>query len=552
MRLPKLHQATYVFLLVGALVTQTGASVAVVRDRPCGPAWRVTDTPDPDPVNSPLSAIDARTASDVWAVGYRSPGAQSMHWNGSAWTTVPMPVPPGVGTMGAFDVEAIADDDVWAVGWWSGPDSGDHAFVQHWNGAAWSMVPLPDLDGVYGQLLGVDATAPDDVWAAGLVRGSAPGGWPQPLAMHFDGASWQRVPTPDLPGVQAVFDDVRVIAPDDVWAVGSRQPRLARPVGDRTLIEHWDGSSWTVVPSPEVDDQPHGLTAVDATSSDHVWAAGSIGGHRPLLEHWDGNAWSLVDPGLPATGGGGVVDVLVTADDDVWAILGLSRGGVPIHLEPSGDWALVPGGPAAGRYPLDLAATPGGELWAAGYTLGGGHHGPIAQRLCPSRPSSTGFEPATVTVPYGTAIAWTVPADDTWRRLADATGLGLFDSGPLAPTDSFTYRFAAAGTFPVAETTSDTAQTVRVRPVARSRPRLGPGTVRVTWAAEDLAGGPVADVQVCLRGGPWTPWIRGTRLPSGLYQAGLEGGRIAFRARLRAEGSSTASGWSPPAHVVPA
>ena len=299
-----------------------GASGAV-RDRPCYPAWRVTDTPDVDPLNSPLSAIDARTATDVWAVGYRSLGAQSMHWNGSAWTAVPMPVPPGAGAMGAFDVEAIAPDDVWAVGWWSGPDGGDHAFVQHWNGAAWSLVPLPDLEGVYGQLLGVDAAAPDDVWAAGLVRGSAPGGRPQPLAMHFDGASWQRVPTPDLPGVQAVFDDVRAIAPDDVWAVGSRQPRLARPVGDRTLIEHWDGTSWTVVPSPEVDDQPHGLTAVDASSSGDVWAAGSIGGYRPMLEHWDGRAWSLVDPGLPATGGGGLVDVLVT-DDDVWAILGLS------------------------------------------------------------------------------------------------------------------------------------------------------------------------------------------------------------------------------------
>jgi hypothetical protein len=71
--------------------------------------------------------------------------------------------------------------------------------------------------------------------------------------------------------------------------------------------------------------------------------------------------------------------------------------------------------------------------------------------------------------------------------------------------------------------------------------------VKVTWAAEDLA-----DVQVRLRGGPWTMWIRGTRLSSALYQADPEGGRIAFRARVRAEGSPTASGWSPPAHVVPA
>jgi hypothetical protein len=501
-------------------------------------------------LNSQLNAVDARTSSDVWAVGYRTTGAQSMHWDGVSWTDVPMPVPAGTDSMWAFDVDALAVDDAWAVGGRSDADSGDHAAIQHWNGRIWSLSSLPDLTGIYAELLGLDAVAADDIWAVGFQRGSTRGGDPRPLVMHFDGDAWHVVTTPSLAGPNASLLDVRAFAPDDVWAVGSRQPPLTSEVGDRTLIEHWDGSSWTVVPSPEANDQNHGLTTVDGSGPSDVWAGGSIGGYLPLLEHWDGAAWTLTDTGLtdvPLA----VNDLEVVNDHDVWGLMGRLRAPtVQIHYDGT-TWVEAPGPPSPKRLLLDVDAAPGGELWTVGAVLG--HlHTALAERLCPSRPSTSGFRPATVLIPHGSAFAWTVPAGDPGTyRLIDGTGLGLFDSGSLVQTDTFTQAFVAAGVYVVAESSTGTHQTVRVRPAAEARPRRGPGVVKVIWSAGDLPAGLVADVQVRHRGEAWTWFLRGTDASSGSVTEDPAAGRVSFRARLRDPASGAVSGWSPATHVVP-
>ncbi len=537
----------FVALAIMQAVPSTGTN------RPCDPAWRVTDTPSADPLNSHLSAVDARSASDVWAVGYDSRGAQSMHWDGASWSGVPMPIPSGTASMGAFDVAAVGTDDVWAVGWSSGSDSGNRPFIAHWAGDAWSLVALPDMSGIYGQLLSIDAVAPDDIWAVGFERGSTPGGDPQPLAMHFDGDVWHRVETPILAGPNASLLDVSALAADDVWAVGSRQPRLSVSTGDRTLIEHWDGSSWTVVPSPESDSQNHALSTVDGSGPDDVWAAGSVGGVRPLLEHWDGSSWSLADPGLSddTAPSADIYDVEVLNDHDVWGLLGRARtNAVTIHYDGT-TWVKAPGPPSPTRLLMDVDATPGGDLWAVGRILATHRHA-VAERLCPARPTSSGFAPETITIRYGSALAWTVPADDLRNyRLVDGTGLGLFDSGPFVGTETFTQRFVAAGTYAVTESATGTAQTVRVRPAAVPRPRIAPGTVNVTWSTDDLPPGLVVDVQVRHRGDAWSWFRRGTDASSAFTTEDPAAGRVAFRTRLRDPGSGATSAWSPPAHVVP-
>jgi hypothetical protein len=372
--------------------------------------------------------------------------------------------------------------------------------------------------------------------------------------MHFDGDAWHLVETPTLAGPSASLLDVRALAPDDIWAVGSRQPSPSTGIGDRTLIEHWDGTSWTVVPSPEADDQNHGLVTVDGSGTGDLWAAGSIGGFRPLLEHWDGTRWSLTDTGLTddTAPSAGIHDVEVRNDHDVWALLGRPRSNaVTIHYDGT-TWVEAPGPPAAGRYLMDVDAAPDGDPWAVGAVLAAHRHAAVAERLCPATLSPSGSAPATITISYGSALAWTVPPGDTGAyRLEDDTGLGLFDSGPLVRTDTFTQRFVAAGTYVVAETTTGTAQTVRARPATVTRPRLGPGTVKVIWSADDLPPGLVADVQIRRRGGAWTWFLGGTDASSAFTTEDPAGGRVAFRARLRDPGSGSASGWSPPAHVVP-
>ena len=90
-------------------------------------------------------------------------------------------------------------------------------------------------------LAGAAVIGPGDMWAVGS-SGTATGP-SQTLAEHFDGTSWTVVPTPPL---NASLAGVAGAASTDVWGVGG--PVSGQP--GNALIEHWDGTSWSVTPSP--------------------------------------------------------------------------------------------------------------------------------------------------------------------------------------------------------------------------------------------------------------------------------------------------------------
>jgi hypothetical protein len=95
-------------------------------------------------------------------------------------------------------------------------------------------------------LSGGAVIASSDMWAVGdsgsglgcnpfqIVGG---GGGPfQTLAEHFNGTSWRVVPTPAL---NAALSSVAGAAGNNVWAVGDQ----AQGSSNTTLIEHWDGTA---------------------------------------------------------------------------------------------------------------------------------------------------------------------------------------------------------------------------------------------------------------------------------------------------------------------
>src|SRR6185503_14020813 len=102
-----------------------------------------------------------------------------------------------------------------------------------------------------------------------------------------------------------------------------------------TLIEHYDGNSWSVVTSPNTTEgQDNELFAVRCTSATDCWAVGyySVGNpalpigtlvYQTLIVHWDGNAWSLVDsPNSSAVESNVLNDVACAAPDNCWAVGG--------------------------------------------------------------------------------------------------------------------------------------------------------------------------------------------------------------------------------------
>jgi hypothetical protein len=78
------------------------------------------------------------------------------------------------------------------------------------------------------------------------------------------------------------------------WAPGQGVPTGGFSAHPTAVIEHWDGTRWTVVPSPNPNPQgDNGLGAVAAAAANDVWAVGEqLKG--PFTEHWNGTSWTIV------------------------------------------------------------------------------------------------------------------------------------------------------------------------------------------------------------------------------------------------------------------
>lgn len=376
---------------VGMIVLVAGVSqvpsLAAAASHPPQAArtWEIVPSANPDPKINKLFAVSARSPADAWAVGTQgSIGTATLieHWDGHAWSAVESP--NGLGDGYLSGVVAISDRDAWAVGW-------DQRFpgvtmTQHWDGAGWTIVPSPNAQADESVLYAVDASGPNDVWAVGH---SFTANRLATLAMHWDGSTWTLVPSPNPGPGDNQLTGVAVVAPDDVWAVGTRAgPQLGLP---RTLFEHWDGTSWSVVASPN-----HGgvgvqnwLTAVNAVTTDDAWAVGYAfagGSDTTLTMHWDGTRWSIV----PSPNAGTMQDFLYgvsgAGSRDVWAVGNFYDGSAQQTLVEHWNgtaWKLVasPNGSSEGSFLKGVSALGHRTIHAVGEYYSGVEERTLTERL---------------------------------------------------------------------------------------------------------------------------------------------------------------------------
>jgi hypothetical protein len=102
----------------------------------------------------------------------------------------------------------------------------------------------------------------------------------QALIEHWNGTSWQVVPSPSV-GTSSTFGAVGAVSAKDVWAVGVTANGTQ---GFQTLTEQWNGSRWSVVTSPSPGSGGD-LTSVAAVTASSVWAVGSAAS-TTLTEHY--------------------------------------------------------------------------------------------------------------------------------------------------------------------------------------------------------------------------------------------------------------------------
>jgi hypothetical protein len=208
----------------------------------------------------------------------------------------------------------------------------------------------------------VTAVSANDVWAVGVTYSGGFDTTVRGLAEHWDGTSWSVVPTP-APYESEALNAVDAVSANSVWAAGA-----ASGPGDIPLVERWDGSQWQVVPPPAGS---FGLNALTANSDNDVWAGGEqlLPDDRleAVLVHWNGSGWTRASVlGLPDTSSS-IYGLDARTTDDVWAVG--DAGGIPLILHWNGTrWRVVPSsGPAGTSSQLnDVDVRTASDAWAVG------------------------------------------------------------------------------------------------------------------------------------------------------------------------------------------
>jgi hypothetical protein len=237
--------------------------------------------------------FDFPTSVDTVSAQGKGTRAAAVSLTGTGWQVVPS-VSFGSQDNILASVSAASPTDAWAVGaYYESKTSPLATLGHHFDGTVWTAFPLPNVGVQQNTLLGVSMPAPGKAWAVGFYES---GSFAQnTLIEHFSGGIWSVVPSPNPSNTQNLLYGVAAISDSDVWAVGAHQDVSGLW---HTLTEHWDGSSWLVVPSIDVGSSGNHLYAVKANASNDVYAVGqSAGGGFPntaLIEHWDGRSWSVV------------------------------------------------------------------------------------------------------------------------------------------------------------------------------------------------------------------------------------------------------------------
>jgi hypothetical protein len=256
-------------------------------------------------VSAPTIALPD-SATDAWGIAVSESGAVSAeHWNGTAWTSMPLPA--------TAQESAITGDgprDAWVVGSVGASGYNRHQpFMAHDNGSSLTTYALPD-DGANERLSHVAMLGPSNVWASGLN-----------VLVHWNGMSWARVSPPAPAGATGTAQIVSLaVSGSDLWGletatVGGSQVSYA---------VRWDGTAWSLTrPLPAT---PSGhwwqLGNISATSPTNAWVAVTDNDQNfdttALALHWNGSSWSTLP--MPANGVQQTLSSIAAGSGEAWAV----------------------------------------------------------------------------------------------------------------------------------------------------------------------------------------------------------------------------------------
>jgi hypothetical protein len=154
---------------------------------------------------------------------------------------------------------------------------GFQSLAERLDGRTWSTVPMVDRSGPHdNQPLGVACTSATSCIAVGLTSGQFSDG--VTLIERWDGHAWSIETSPNKQGAaNSGLVSISCVSANDCWAAGGAAiPPLDSSSRGVTLIEHWNGHSWSVSSSPNAAQRRvSGLNAVACAPTGGCVAVGS-------------------------------------------------------------------------------------------------------------------------------------------------------------------------------------------------------------------------------------------------------------------------------------
>jgi hypothetical protein len=342
-------------------------------------------TPDPATADGPVSHLAALSDGTAWAVGSQSGETVLLYFDGLNWSA--QLLLPEVQGIAFSDSTSTPNGDVWLTG----TRSHDVYNVE--------VLFMRMREGEVGRIdsilsprapIDISASSSSDVWAL-TTAGDI---------IQFDGSTWGEMDVP-APFQRLYPKGIYAAGDDDVWVVGYGGNGRGEYIG---YVQHWDGGSWSTVPTPFEGLRNHFFRGVDGSGSNDVWIVGYINYSQTIALHWNGTDWTE-RPGPPSDAP--FLDVAALKPGDAWATAYSQADAQLIYHWDGNAWrGMAPLTPPEGSTPLwrGLAKAGSCDLWStASYTIGSENRALIA-RLQPGVEEATVFvQGVTVERPFPSA-----------------------------------------------------------------------------------------------------------------------------------------------------
>ena len=402
------------------LAAVAAGSVSAMPPASADGSWSVVSTPDPSPGQNVLNSVSCTSAAFCMAVGENESSLTTLAevWNGSAWTVAGTPTPSGSAAL--TSVSCTSSTFCMAIGrTYQKPKA---PITEIWDGSQWTVGdPWSTVSGTPPSNQRLDCTSPTFCMAVGFATVSPV--IETAVASVWDGSGWTTLSPPELSTHYNQLLDVSCTAPTFCMAVGDYSTPNPNPAAsgtvDDSVMMAWDGTTWSVVASPDAaqstQNVPRSIWCGSTTSCVAVGHAKvlAVTGESTLYTEtylWDGNAWTfLLSPEV-------VTPADLSCTDAATCVMAGSGLGTGVMTWGGASWALVLGATT----PVQQAQlnsvscpTPSFCMAVGGAQGATGGIAPLAETGSTAPGTSGGVLPSATTVAPETTVASTVASSTT-------------------------------------------------------------------------------------------------------------------------------------------